>query len=198
MRKTIISCPLLLVSVLSGMNYAADSPIAQPFINTHEVFLALRDAVDQSPLAKLDFKEEQIQLPLVRYRSEPQIQVTRLSYDPKRNLLESRLRCTHGGCLPFYVKVLAEPPSPTIARQNVGFGAGTRIAQRHAFPPLVKAGDTATLGIITPAFHISLPVRCLQPGNVGDTIRVRDPQNQRVLTARIESKTRLTLAGEPR
>ncbi len=195
MRRMIISFALAIVSVLPASGEEAKASTSPVCITRNQVFSAIREALRQSPLERLEFNENHIDIPEVRCASRsPQLEATNVSYDSKSRTLECRLRCARGGCLPFYARVTTTQPTSPLRSQSLRISRRDRL-NKQAVSPTLKAGDLVTLSIVTPVIRISLPVRCLQSGAIGETVRVRDPQANKVFLARIESKTRLALVG---
>ena len=52
---------------------------------------------------------------------------------------------------------------------------------------LAKSGSPVSLIVAGEGFRITLPVICLQPGALGQRIRVRDPAGTRILIAEVVS-----------
>jgi len=99
------------------------------------------------------------------------------------------LRCQdHRACLPFYV--LVQPASSAafdamsaLARRGKAL---RRDVSRFAAPPiLMRNGDRATLLFEKPTVRITMPVICLQNGNLGQTIRVESTDHKQFFKAEI-------------
>ena len=96
-------------------------------------------------------------------------------------------------CLPFQVW-LVSPPGVSLSASGrqappaivgmasegaAGLSGGPHVA------PLVRAGERVRVGEEISGMHLSAPAICLQPGSLGQTIRVRNTASGRVLRARV-------------
>ena len=103
-----------------------------------------------------------------------------------------RFACRAAGeCLPFYVTVRGAGMSlaPLTATRPVTVrphGPGSTAA-----PPAVRSGARATLLIDSGLLHLTLPVICLQGGDIGSEVRVTGLDHRMTYTARIVSPTEL-------
>jgi hypothetical protein len=105
------------------------------------------------------------------------------------NRWKVELRChDHRACLPFYV--LVEPGTSAafdamsaLARRGT---AMSRDVSRISTPQiLMRNGDRATLLFEKPTVRITMPVICLQNGNLGQTIRVESTDHKQFFKAEI-------------
>jgi len=99
------------------------------------------------------------------------------------------LRCQdHRACLPFYVLIQPESAAAfdamsALARRGT---AMRRDVSRLATPQiLMRNGDRATLLFEKPTVRITMPVICLQNGNLGQTIRVESTDHTQFFKAEI-------------
>ncbi len=123
----------------------------------------------------------------------PVLQVTASQVDPRRQMLQLRLRCVERStCGSFLVMAPLSRTSPaqaseaaqrvTAARPEPIPKAGTHPSSG---PILVRAGDFATLVLESEGIRISLPVTCLQRGGLLETIRARQVGGQHVYQAEV-------------
>ena len=117
----------------------------------------------------------------------PVLEVMGTAIDPRRRLLEFRLRCQNpAACGSFLAEMrlpqeqppaLPEPPRsfsrPSPRLLAVAEYAPARLKAATIRPPVEQPGDTATLVLESGGIRISLPAVCLQSGALGQTIRVR-------------------------
>ena len=98
-----------------------------------------------------------------------------------------KLACRDRGCLPFYAILhssAGELASSSPAR-SIGVGMVSR-SGRNA--PLQRAGDRVQVVEELSGLRLRTPAVCLQPGSLGDRIRVRTTTTHRVLLATIADK----------
>jgi hypothetical protein len=100
-----------------------------------------------------------------------------------------KLRCRdRRACLPFYVLVDAKNPATFQAISSLGRRASTaRLVLFGIARPeiLMRNGDRATLLFENPTVRITMPVICLQNGNLGQTIRVETTDHKQFFKAEI-------------
>ncbi len=173
------------------------------FVTRQEVRAALLDSLSGTGLAALKFAESDVVLPAVPTKGlTPELQVVSVTANARKGLIEARLRCLHQECLPFCATVYsatlpkpldALPPGISVNPRTVHGGpVGTSLS------PLVRAGETARLFVITPGIRISVPVVCLQQGEAGQFIRLRALATGKMLVGRVESKGVLSSRGVER
>jgi len=124
----------------------------------------------------------------------PILEATRATRDLHGAAWEISVRCIdHTLCGKFLVRMAgaklasrnaavftASPPVEGISR--------TSPTSRKVRPAiLAKSGSPASLIVVGKGFRITLPVICLQPGTLGQRIRVRDPAGTRILIAEVVS-----------
>lgn len=134
--------------------------------------------------------------------SNPEIKVLEVNADIKHGVLYARMRCLHYECVPFHIRFepveFSRPEADSFVRlvfrdtRNVTKSLGSRRAS------VVNAGQVATLLIRSPGMQLSLPVVCLQPGAVGESIRLRAVGTGKVLVGRVEAKGVLSTGGATR
>ncbi len=93
----------------------------------------------------------------------------------------ARIECAQAGqCLPFMVALRTSSGVPPPAAQEQG------PSQRQSnVPPLVRAGSSAILLLDGPHIHISLSVRCLESGKLGQTIHAASLDRRQFYTAQV-------------
>jgi len=116
--------------------------------------------------------------------SEPQLRVQSVERWPGDKVVV-RVDCaSREQCLPFFVSVRLGSAAPTqIATANLTIS--TEPSVRSAPAMAVHAGSPATLYIEGDHIHISVAVKCLQSGAVGQTIRAEGPDHQQTYTAQV-------------
>jgi hypothetical protein len=130
------------------------------------------------------------------------LEVIRTFLDPASSSVESLVRCINPhDCVPFLVRarVTGQQAALTVSSAvKPSFSAvpsrgpqasqlRERAAKRLSAPPLIRAGQMATLLWERDGIRIVLPVVCLERGSRGDSIQVRVKSSSRVLRAEIES-----------
>ena len=100
--------------------------------------------------------------------------------------VEFRLRCVpHTECMPFLVRI--KPSLPEFQRN-----AGAMLSDAPPKRPiqtskatLVRQGRTAKMSLQGDGFRLWIPVMCLQTGEWGDRIRVRDRNGRKQFLAEV-------------
>jgi hypothetical protein len=127
------------------------------------------------------------------------LEVARVAWDAGLRRWEFALRCTRPqDCVPFLL--WARPVGMASARSALSPGGPGRSLQPGggarnealASPPLIKRGQTAMLTWDNAGIRIVVPVVCLDAGRLGDIVRVRFRDGQRVLRAEVMSRGRVT------
>jgi len=124
---------------------------------------------------------------------------------------EISARCVRAqDCVPFLVRVRGDDSLPEAAGSTLASGAliaspdlarptqrirGLREALALGMPPLVRAGETATLIWDQAGIRLIVPVVCLEAGGAGQKVRVRVRGGSRVVPAVVESTGQLRAAG---
>jgi len=105
------------------------------------------------------------------------------------NQWKVELRCQdHRACLPFYVLVQPESSAASdamLALARRGTVLKGNVSRQAAPQILMRNGDHATLLFEKPTVRITLPVICLQNGNLGQTIRVESTDHKQFFKAEI-------------
>ena len=120
----------------------------------------------------------------------PILEAVRADVDQPHRRLQVTLRCLRHSVCPAF---LASIDSGTTAFYGLNF-ARTKQAE-NAAPTLVRSGQKATLLIEDGQVRISLPVICLQRGQLSQTIRVLDPVNRRIFQAKVLSEQLLRMTS---
>ena len=121
-------------------------------------------------------------------RPEPPLQVTNVEWSATQHALQVHARCMYAvACGSFLVEapVLNAPPqlrtrSRELGRTHVANARGGRVV-----PRILVAGKRAMLTLDSAGMRISLPVVPLQPGALGQTIRVREWKGNRTYNAEV-------------
>ena len=107
----------------------------------------------------------------------PALQVAAATWNRSASTIEFRIRCVERGiCAPFLVRMAIPEDSS---------GSPARLRRRETAPVLVKAGAAATLRAESGGVRVSVRVLPLQPGTLGEIVRVRDPFTNRVFRVRV-------------
>lgn len=170
------------------------------FVTQRQVRAALLESLRGTDLEALAFDEDDIAILAIPVKgSAPDLQVLRVTADAKRGVIEARLRCLRQECLPFCASVRpgAWPASANGQSMTIAMSPQTqlRAPPSKGQRPLVSVGDAAQLFVVTPGIRITIPVICLQPGSVGQLIRLRAVATGTVLMGRVESKGVLSNRG---
>lgn len=101
--------------------------------------------------------------------------------------LLARLECENRDeCLPFFVSIQVEQG---IEAHGEAAKASATLSDSTLQPSVrsivLRAGSLATLLLEGNHVHISIPVVCLQPGSLGQTIRVTDKNHRVVYSAQV-------------
>ncbi|HUL15553.1 MAG TPA: hypothetical protein VLV88_06130 [Terriglobales bacterium] len=150
-----------------------------------EVFRVIESSFQsRHPDARLPFSSNDLEISgsLRLPPGEANLRVVGFRYDEMLDREIFRLASASASLVPFVVAVRM-PKLP---------GAPTKIASGLSAPPpspvLVDPRYPARLLLISEDAEISLPVRPLQKGHRGDSIRVRMPQNGRTFFARVTGR----------
>jgi len=136
--------------------------------------------------AKLD-------LPEVTAAEGESFQVTQVQWDTQRQAMEVRLGCSKPRpCGAFLGYVLLPQTLPVDSRKGLTRAISAKServprtdAPDVAHPPLVTKGKTATLILENATMRISVPVTCLEPGLLNQSVRVFDKRSRRILVAQV-------------
>jgi flagellar basal body P-ring formation chaperone FlgA len=110
----------------------------------------------------------------------------RWRWDAIQNRVELRMRCRiQHQCLPFLAYVSVRNPGEIRNQAAATHGSATSDGLA------VKPGEHALLTLQLNRFKISTPVICLNAGRPGQIIRVRNPENQRILRAVVVGRGRV-------
>jgi hypothetical protein len=169
------------------------------FVTQRQVHAALLDSLRGTEFAVLNFGDADVAISAVPVKvPAPDLQVFRLTADPKRGVIEARLRCLRQECLPFCANVQVSLPD---SMDRLSFSIPTTPPTERVIPlgkrqpPLMLAGEAAKLFVFTPGIRISMPVISLQSGELGQLIRLRAVATGKVLLGRVESKGVLSSRG---
>jgi len=130
------------------------------------------------------------------------LELSQMRWDPKLNSWETSARCARpADCVPFLVRVhghdlLAETdrsvpaPAGAVAAPVMAWSTPRRSRWTNqpalAFgsaKPLVRAGETVTLSWDEAGIRLVVPVVCLDPGGMGEKVRVRIVRTGRTVRA---------------
>jgi hypothetical protein len=121
---------------------------------------------------------------IVTRTTSPALAVSRAKSGLTRNSTELWMRCVdRGTCPDFLARVQNTTCSPGRRLQHPSNSAdrpGTASSDER-----IKEGSKAWLIIDSGSIRLSLAVVCLQPGSIGEKIRVLSPSNHRVFLAEI-------------
>jgi hypothetical protein len=142
---------------------------------------SVQQVVDALALAGVMVAPDQIEfLSGIRSAKESaSIQVVSTS-NSSAGMVKVKLRCQDNHeCLPFYVLV------HSLDKLNVGSARLKTVSAAETDVPqnIIRGGEHATLILESPDSRMSLPVICLQSGNVGQTIRVASPDHRQLFDA---------------
>lgn len=203
MYRELLLCALS-VTVSAGAGAQSidmgDRPEKASLVTQRQVRATLMESLRGTNLEALNFSEADVVVSAVPVKvPAPDLQVVRVTADPKRGVIDARLRCLRQECLPFCASVrpVTLPTSVNGQPFSILMSPRTERSGRlsKARPPLVSAGDAAKLFVVTPGIRISIPVICLQPGGVGQFIRLRAVTTGKVLMGKVESKGVLSSQG---
>jgi hypothetical protein len=133
---------------------------------------------------------------LPRIPEDTPLEITRNFWDAALRRWEFSLRCAQPlDCVPFLLWVR---PGQAASALSPGFSAPTlepspppAPAQTLASPPLIQRGQTAILTWADAGIRIVAPVLCLDAGRLGDLVRVRFKDGQRILRAEVMGSGRV-------
>ena len=143
--------------------------------------------------------------PVYVTQDDPGLQVLRIEFDALRR--ETRFclwTSREPQILPFYVSVrgaitLSLKPPETLATRPTQFPV-TAGARKGGPPkrsdPLVREGRRALLVVDEGPVHISASVIPLGSGAMGEAVRVRNPDSQRIIVASVAGKDQLIKASQ--
>jgi len=160
-------------------------------ITRDEVLAALQSAQAQNLLSdypSLQLQDLAFDASVRVPRGDPGLQVTQISFDPLLDRARIRLWPRNApGVLPFYVtaRVSAGFSQPLAVRQVAAVRPRSQNPKPISAPVLVATGHLARLHLHSPDMDMLLEVRPLQPGHLGDVIRVSLPGTGRTFQARV-------------
>lgn len=162
-----------------------ESPADQPRTAISESAVREAIAAQQVPL-----RGASLSMPFITARSRsPQLVVssfTRLD----RTHTAVRLMCRESfDCLPFYAYLSWRGGDAPLISAGAPDRDQSPAPARRAEPPTMRVGANATLILEGTEIEVSIPIVCLQPGRVGDVIRVASVNHDRVFLARVVSST---------
>jgi len=157
-------------------------------VTRDEAFAAIRQALAKSKGPALpDFQPEDLSFSAVLLPDQAsRLAVTEVSFDEFIGRARFRLWSTSAPAVhPFYVT--AQPSSRPVAASFASIPAHNAgsIAISTPSPVLVGPGRSARLHLHSSNSNIFLEVKPLQPGRLGEIIRVRLPGNGRTFRARV-------------
>lgn len=185
---TLVRCVIVLL-IAVGFSHSSNAKDQQHALARKTVVDAIRAGLVGSGEEELRLSDEDVTFAAVPTKTEfPAITVTAISADRSHRILNVRLKCAHQECLPFYASVPLHS-DPLRLTSVVRSTKGSLVPKR---PLVIKAGNKASYVLRSGAVRFRIPVVCLQPGSLGDVIRVRGEHSAHVLRARIESGSVLT------
>jgi hypothetical protein len=98
--------------------------------------------------------------------------------------LSARMECIESDeCLPFFVAIqTGQQSEQQIAAISTSYAPAGTTSRAAA---VVRAGTTVNLFLDGEHIHIRIPVKCLESGAPGQTIRVEEKSNRLVYTAQV-------------
>ncbi len=177
---------LSLVAV-AGMLAASPAPSA-----TRKVYVLgeqqVAAAVSTSQLL-ISSKQIQLLATIVATQPSPRLDVVSAeAWGERRSKVRIACHEAHE-CLPFWVAV--NWPDEGHARSAIALWEhsnrnGARVLSKRQ-PPVLRAGQAATMVVDSGRVHLQLPVICLESGAVGRTIRVSSRDHKQVFAAEVVS-----------
>lgn len=174
---------------------------ASRLVSREEIFQAIQLALFRNPVSKIPgFQAEDLSLQAnVRVQdTDPRLEVTQVAFDPLLRLARFRL-CSRATsrAVPFYVTA-GVPVS-----QSPNAGPGELVSKR--FSVTLRASEVPAIVLVEPRYAATLhlhslnssmliTVHPLEPGALGETIRVRVPGNGKTLQARVTGSRSLDAA----
>jgi len=190
--------PLLLALALLGAGISAAEPPLSPLRPSalHDKVLAavMRDLHFGLALGQ-DASRLQILDPLLSLPSGAELRVASVRAGYARGSWLLRMDCSsRRDCLPFHVLLRAPFGSDNVAEAGQDstpeqMQSGWRGTNSRHRPPLAHSGDRVLLVEERSGLRIKVPAVCLQPGALGDQIRVRNLASKRVLLATVADKS---------
>jgi Chaperone for flagella basal body P-ring formation len=167
---------------------ASDVIHAMPRVSLEQVRQAIIVELRSRTIANEQFPSvDDIELPLaVPMRSGSSVRVSSVCWDRAAERTRFQLECTHPGeCLPFlaYVRTASRANAPACRAES-------RDAARLSSEFLIHAGERATAVLNGAGIRINAPVTCLQGGDPGAIIRVRQGEGH-IFRARIIGPSRV-------
>jgi hypothetical protein len=175
-------------------------------ITVSEVLVAIRAAVSERQVPSEDTLEPEdvrLETDILVAPGDPGLRVVRMNLD--RGLGRARFllwASRDPQVLPFYATVRVgrdSALSPVLFSARLGDNA--KVAAGHRLSPaterlpkpeiLVAQGELATLTLQSAAVRIFVDVVCLERGTLGQTIRVRLPDSEKIFSAHVDGKSRL-------
>jgi len=140
------------------------------------------------------------------------LELARMAWNPAQTSWEISARCVRpADCVPFLVRLRGQGPlaetegsipgsASTIAQRKLLGKAWVRPLHgpapgREHVRPLVRAGETATLSWDEAGIRLIVTVVCLEPGGMGERVRVRSLHGGRVVRAVVVSAGQLRVAA---
>ncbi len=121
-----------------------------------------------------------------------QLELTRTKWNPGLQRWEFVLRCARPqACVPFLVWAHGGNPHKEIDNSQPGQAKPPNSAENTA-PRLVKTGQTALLTWDGGGIRVALLVTCLDAGSLGQTVRARLKNGNRILRAEVVGAGELT------
>lgn len=191
MKKTFV-CLLLLLGTISRADFRPNRKRVG-FVSYDQVSAAIRNELAKTGFEKITFDKDDLSFIEVPLRSQSAtLHIVRITIDIKERILQARLRCAENECLPFIATVnLIDEPQFSRSRYVVLDSSLQRGKQKT-----IHAGEKALFRTTVPGVSISMWVRCLQSGAIGEMIRVLDPSTKRVFMGRIQGEGLVSAGGE--
>jgi hypothetical protein len=167
--------------------------LAQPrvAITREQVIAAVRRSLAGTQLAGVDFRPDQMSMPLSMFsRAEnTDIVVLQVVVDGRRRILDFRMGCAHSDCLSFFVRITPDEfpegyngTVTTVTRSNHDSSTATGAVRVK----VLKAGSRATLRVAGAGLNMSVPVTCLDAGSENEVIRARVGGSGQVIRAVVQ------------
>jgi hypothetical protein len=174
---------------------------AEAEITRAEVYAAVKSAFGGTPLKDLKFGPGQLIMPgtVIARTGMPSLRVLQATINPHDGVVDVRLDCERYGCFPFYVGINAgfKGSQPSDIFFSWTHGGPVAHSNRALERLVLRQGDSARLAVQEVGVRMSVPVVCLQPGAVGQVIRVRIVGTNRVTNAYVKSPSQLLAVAAP-
>ncbi|HYH00172.1 MAG TPA: hypothetical protein VD837_13645 [Terriglobales bacterium] len=129
------------------------------------------------------------------------LRVDRILVDGPRQKIDVRVKCTNGGCLPFYVLIGPKSIPDSLKHRVVEVRptySGKAITAENSFrtkASVVKAGSPLLLVVTTPQMRVSIPTVSLETRRSGEALRVRAVGTNRIYSGILTQPNVTSSAG---